>query len=448
MMEGCARLREPGGFSRLAVAFTGHSGWGEQVNVETSMNQGLKYLLVGFLGCGWFVGISFGEMDARLDGLTALQGQLVESVAAEQVEIRNLRDGLYELGVTIRKVRLEAEQIMARSGLEGEALDGLRQALLDSVAWMRAIREQTDVLLSLQRRQSDHASSLEGEIAGLRVLLDGLGPRDESGMVAEAGIDVSGYLEALAQREAEVSELRSQVEALLAERDVAAAAGTGLEEVEARFAEELGLREAEIAELRLQVESLLAESVRVSPAALELIAEGDRLLVLGLLDEARDLFLGALDIDPELVDARLGLAAWAFDAGRLDEVRLTVAEVLAEDPENARAISLKGLVLWQDGEFMAAKDALEQAIRLSPNESQFFNYLGIIRFDLGDEAGSLASFGRAVELDGGNPGALYNYAFALARQPEADMDLARTMYEEALRQGSPPDEELERILFP
>ncbi|HMP73574.1 MAG TPA: tetratricopeptide repeat protein, partial [Kiritimatiellia bacterium] len=226
------------------------------------------------------------------------------------------------------------------------------------------------------------------------------------------------------------------------------AAGTGLEEVEARFAEELGLREAEIAELRLQVESLLAESVRVSPAALELIAEGDRLLVLGLLDEARDLFLGALDIDPELVDARLGLAAWAFDAGRLDEVRLTVAEVLAEDPENARAISLKGLVLWQDGEFMAAKDALEQAIRLSPNESQFFNYLGIIRFDLGDEAGSLASFGRAVELDGGNPGALYNYAFALARQPEADMDLARTMYEEALRQGSPPDEELERILFP
>lgn len=87
---------------------------------------------------------------------------------------------------------------------------------------------------------------------------------------------------------------------------------------------------------------------------------------LDLPDRAHAAFTKALELDPEWVDAALGLARTAFRLCRFDDARRMLKGVLAAAPEDPDARYLEGLLLEREGNHRSADRAFDHASRLEP----------------------------------------------------------------------------------
>ena len=102
------------------------------------------------------------------------------------------------------------------------------------------------------------------------------------------------------------------------------------------------------------------------------------------------------------------LALRHFQSGQRPQAQDLCIRVLAADPENWRALQLRGVLAHLDGDQWLALTLLEKAVRLSPGEAQ-------PRYNLGVVYGVLDRFGEATEqyraalqLDPANRAALNN----------------------------------------
>lgn len=193
------------------------------------------------------------------------------------------------------------------------------------------------------------------------------------------------------------------------------------------------------------------EAERTAPppdttAAARLVATGNTRLRENRLDEAEKAFRDALAISPEMVGARVGLAACAYTRANLDEARRLVQQVLGEDPRNAQALGLQGLIYWREGNMSEATTVLQKAVRQDPTDSQLQNYLGIVLFERKRGDAAREALRKAVSLDPSNAEARFNLAVVLASGSRPLIEEARTHYEEAIRLGSEHDEALDQIL--
>ncbi len=148
----------------------------------------------------------------------------------------------------------------------------------------------------------------------------------------------------------------------------------------------------------------------------------------------------------ELIQAAVKL----HQGGQLERARQMYQQILTQDPRNANALNLFGLVGWQTGQFAEAVEHLQKAIAIDSSQAAFFGNLAearrglgqfaeaiqayeqaarmqpntvIIHLNLGtvlQQAGqvdqSIASYGRALELDPQNTPARYHLGTAFEQQ--------------------------------
>src|SRR3989442_13248595 len=70
-------------------------------------------------------------------------------------------------------------------------------------------------------------------------------------------------------------------------------------------------------------------------------------------------------------------------AGRLREAQLLYARVLADDPENAEALHLSGLVAFRESRFDDAIGLLRPAVARAPGNALYLGNLGNVLRDSG-----------------------------------------------------------------
>ena len=128
---------------------------------------------------------------------------------------------------------------------------------------------------------------------------------------------------------------------------------------------------------------------------------------------------------------RLERALEHHRAGRLEEAEALYRQVLAEDPGNADALHLAGVLAFQTGRPAEGLARIEAAIRIHPRVAPYHNNLGIILTRLGQPEQARECFQRALALDPGYAEAHNNLGDVLHGQGQ--LEQAAASYREALR---------------
>lgn len=158
----------------------------------------------------------------------------------------------------------------------------------------------------------------------------------------------------------------------------------------------------------LPVEAVNALAKPQSPDIMAFIrlSEAYRALLLGESEESMKIALdkaeSAVRIRP---DYQIGLRLYAsllWQRGKTVAARKQFAEALARDPGDIRALVALGRVEIAEGQFLAARDALQKAVTLRPDDAVIHFWLGEAHARLGDVAEAIARYERSRELDPAN----------------------------------------------
>jgi tetratricopeptide (TPR) repeat protein len=118
---------------------------------------------------------------------------------------------------------------------------------------------------------------------------------------------------------------------------------------------------------------------------------------------------------PASPQAIFGAAEQAFTQGRFEEARAHLSELRRIGLDHPAVHHLTALVERRLGNLDAAARAFEAAARLAPGDPQIANNHGNLLGDLGDGAGALAAYERALSLAPDCADAALNRAIALHR---------------------------------
>jgi len=131
-----------------------------------------------------------------------------------------------------------------------------------------------------------------------------------------------------------------------------------------------------------------------------------------------------MTVDPELLSALEN-----HKAGRLDAAEQRYRRVLARDPNQADALHLLGLIVFQKGQQEEALKLIGRAIELKESRSDFHNNLGNVLTQYGRVDEAIAAFRRALELKPEDANVRSNMLIAL--QYRANISLAELAAEHA-----------------
>jgi Flp pilus assembly protein TadD len=84
--------------------------------------------------------------------------------------------------------------------------------------------------------------------------------------------------------------------------------------------------------------------------------------------------------------------------GKLGEAAALYREIMAQNPKNADALHLLGVIEFQTRNPSAAIELIGCAIKIEPNNAAFFSNLGLALRDLMRFDDALASYDRALAL--------------------------------------------------
>jgi DNA-binding winged helix-turn-helix (wHTH) protein/TolB-like protein/Tfp pilus assembly protein PilF len=148
---------------------------------------------------------------------------------------------------------------------------------------------------------------------------------------------------------------------------------------------------------------------------------------------AEPLYARALQLDPRLVEARLGLANVARQYQRYDEARRTYAAVIVEHPNNVQAYFGLGLTEETDGWPSRAATQYDRAAALDPTHFLIPIRAGLSILYLGRLAEAEARFRRSIELDGARHNGFYS--LAILNWLRGRLDESVVAYRDALKRG-------------
>ena len=123
-----------------------------------------------------------------------------------------------------------------------------------------------------------------------------------------------------------------------------------------------------------------------------------------------------------------------------------MSAVVAQNPDDAPALSAYGYLKFKQQDYDAALDALTKAAKLDPQNAQVQNYLGVTLSHKGQQAQAEEALLKAVEIDPGYAAAHNNLAVIYINEQPAKAELARWHYQKALQSGQARNEELEKLL--
>jgi len=148
---------------------------------------------------------------------------------------------------------------------------------------------------------------------------------------------------------------------------------------------------------------------------------------------AEPLYAKALQLDPELVEARLGVANVARVYQRFDEARRTYEAVIPAHPNNVQARFGLGLTEEDDGWPSRAVVQYERAAALDPTHFLIPIRAGLSMMYLGRLAEAEARFKRSIELDSARPNGFYSLGILNWLRGRLDESVAA--HREALKRG-------------
>ena len=127
-------------------------------------------------------------------------------------------------------------------------------------------------------------------------------------------------------------------------------------------------------------------------------AVGRALLNLDRIEEAEASFLGALELDPEWVAPRMGLAMVALRRDEPFKIVHHLERAIEADPEYPDAYVELGRYYGFMGEPALAKATFERWTRRHPEDADMLINAGLTAFDAADYAQAYAFFDKAVEV--------------------------------------------------
>ncbi len=148
-------------------------------------------------------------------------------------------------------------------------------------------------------------------------------------------------------------------------------------------------------------------------------------------DKAIRSFKRARDIDPKHASAlnNLGLADDIADNRKAAKKKYE--EVLKRiDKKNVRALIMLALDHWLDGSAPKAIKMLEKALKIRPEDSLAWTFLGDVHMDSGKATRAIKAYKKAVEIDPGNFRAWYHLGITLDEEKKKYEDAAEA-YEKA-----------------
>ncbi len=133
--------------------------------------------------------------------------------------------------------------------------------------------------------------------------------------------------------------------------------------------------------------------------AASLIALGDATLQAGKLDEAREAFLQAQELQPDLPDVHRGLGSIALQNGRLEDAVREFKSWSELEPENSSAFTLLGLAYLKLEDEQKTRQSFETAASLSPCDPDPHLLLGGYYWEQGNYEQAEAEFSVAAKLE-------------------------------------------------
>ena len=161
---------------------------------------------------------------------------------------------------------------------------------------------------------------------------------------------------------------------------------------------------------------------------------GEALQMRGDLSSAQQTQENALQNNPKLTEARLGLALVKDDQGKTAEV-IPELRTTAEEGKSASAYFSLGDSLYEKKDFIGSEAAYRQSIALDPNNDKAHNGLGATLRNQGKLEDAIASYKTAIRINPNYANAYYNLGLALKKQGKksdaiAQFQKARPLYQQ------------------
>lgn len=152
------------------------------------------------------------------------------------------------------------------------------------------------------------------------------------------------------------------------------------------------------------------------------LAEAEILAQVGREDEALEVYGNALKAFPEHPDLLYARAMYAVRIDRIDLAEQDLRRIIDEDPEHADALNALGYTLAdRTKRYEEARQLIEAAYRLKPDEPAVVDSMGWVQYRLGNYEAALVYLRQAVDAmnDGEIAAHLGEVLWAMGRQDEA-----------------------------
>lgn len=166
--------------------------------------------------------------------------------------------------------------------------------------------------------------------------------------------------------------------------------------------------------------------------------------------DARAMFQGAVDLDPEYPDAYVGLGLthnadllWGWTEFPLEAIEVSLASAnraLEIEPDHAAARDLLARILWLQGDYAGARVEIDRALDLNPNDANSLAFDGKLSLLSGAQSEAIDSLELALRLDPGSRTFVISdlaAAYYLEGRYEAAVTLVE-QYEQAMQEDPAP----------
>jgi Flp pilus assembly protein TadD len=195
-----------------------------------------------------------------------------------------------------------------------------------------------------------------------------------------------------------------------------------------------------------QPETLAPEPKLNDPAVDSLMREAIATMGAGHLAEARIGFVAVLQKDPEHLGALVNLGWIAQRQRAWGDAESYLKRAQKRQPDMPSVWLALGLVYLEQSKMDHALAAFAQVVALEPDNARAHRMFGLTLGRRGWYLGAEGELRRALELEPNDSGAHFNLAVVyLQRQPVA-LELARRHYYRSIELGSSPDSAIEALL--
>lgn len=380
---------------------------------------------------------------ATKDPTADTRRELVTQGAVVSVLQKQNEDLLRQISALSQKLKKDKAPEAGRETL------GMRETIAELEARNRVMREEQAAmenrLLDFVRRHgasSGKEKELETQLVAARAAA-ATAERQRDELIEK----LNGVTRELNQRDSQVSpaktqQLEQQLEAIRAKLQIFEAKAVPY------TAEELALfKQAPVKVAGEQTNSPLAAKRESLPAATKtLVAEAQRAVEGGRLDEAERKYGEALKQDESNLHLLANLAAVQLDQDKMGEAEGTLKKALAVDAQDAASLCLLGDLKLRQEKNGEALEALSRSAQIAPEVAQTQYYLGKAFIQSGDRASAQTALRKAVHLKPGWGDAHYLLAVLYAAEEPNFSGLAQYHYKKAIGGGASRNLELEQMM--